>query len=239
MSAQKICIIPARGGSKRIPRKNIRPFHGKPMIAWSIEAALNSKLFDQVLVSTDDQEIAAISVACGADVPFIRPAELSGDFATTTDVIQHAIHQLSTQIQLTDNIFCLYATAPFVQVQMLEQAFDLFNSTTKPSAVFTATSYSFPIQRAIRINRHGYSSPFDQESIVKRSQDLEEFFHDAGQFYLATADSWLKNIDIFNKGRPLLIPRFFVQDIDTEEDWAYAEMMYSVLESQRFNLSIQ
>ena len=239
MSAQKICIIPARGGSKRIPRKNIRPFHGKPMIAWSIEAALNSKLFDQVLVSTDDREIAAISVACGADVPFIRPAELSGDFATTTDVIQHAIHQLSSEIQLIDNIFCLYATAPFVQVQMLEQAFDLFNSTTKPSAVFTATSYSFPIQRAIRINRHGYSSPFDQESIVKRSQDLEEFFHDAGQFYLATADSWLKNIDIFNKGRPLLIPRFFVQDIDTEEDWIYAELMHCALQSQRFNSILQ
>ena len=239
MLAQKICIIPARGGSKRIPRKNIRLFHGKPMIAWSIEVAINSQLFDQVLVSTDDHEIAEISIACGAEVPFIRPAELSDDFATTTDVIQHAIHQLSTQIQLTDHIFCLYATAPFVQVQMLEQAFDLFNSIIDASVVFTATSYSFPIQRAIRIDRHGYSSPFDQESISKRSQDLEEFFHDAGQFYLATADSWLKSINIFDRGTPLLLPRFFVQDIDTEEDWAYAEMMYSLLKSQPFNLSIQ
>ena len=167
MLAQKICIIPARGGSKRIPRKNIRLFHGKPMIAWSIEVAINSQLFDQVLVSTDDHEIAEISIACGAEVPFIRPAELSDDFATTTDVIQHAIHQLSTQIQLTDHIFCLYATAPFVQVQMLEQAFDLFNSIIDASVVFTATSYSFPIQRAIRIDRHGYSSPFDQERLVK------------------------------------------------------------------------
>ena len=239
MLAQRICIIPARGGSKRIPRKNIRLFHGKPMIAWSIEAAIKSQLFDQVLVSTDDQEIAEISIACGADVPFIRPAELSGDFATTTDVIQHAIHRLSTQIQLKDHIFCLYATAPFVQIQMLEQAFDLFNSIIDSSVVFTATSYSFPIQRAIRIDRDGYSSPFDQESITKRSQDLEEFFHDAGQFYLATADSWLKNINIFNRGRPLLIPRFFVQDIDTEEDWTYAELMHCALESQRLNLSIQ
>ena len=238
MLAQKICIIPARGGSKRIPRKNIRLFHGKPMIAWSIEVALNSQLFDQVLVSTDNQEIAEISITCGADVPFMRPAELSGDFATTTDVIQHAIHQLSTQIQLTDHIFCLYATAPFVQIQMIEQAFELFKPITDSSVVFTATSYSFPIQRAIRINRHGYSSPFDRESISKRSQDLEEFFHDAGQFYLATADSWLKNINIFNRGKPLLIPRFFVQDIDTEEDWTYAELMHCALVSQRFNLSI-
>ena len=178
----KICLIPARGGSKRIPRKNIRPFRGKPMIAWSIAAAHASNCFDQVLVSTDDQEIAEVARSHGADVPFLRPAHLADDQASTKAVIGHALEWVEQQGGACDALCCLYATAPFVQVEDLRQSQRLLMESRLGTVVFAATSFPFPIQRAIHLDEQGYSAMFQPECFSSRSQDLMEAYHDAGQF---------------------------------------------------------
>ena len=170
-----ICIIPARAGSKRIKGKNIRIFRGKPMIEWSIQAALNSGLFDRVVVSTDSYEISSISRNAGAEVPFIRPSSLSDDFTGTREVIEHAIDQLSLQDAAMLPICCLYATAPFVLPLDLTQAYELLHNSELSTVVFTAASFSTPIQRALRIDSKGYSFAYDTDAINKRSQDLETF----------------------------------------------------------------
>ena len=168
----QLAVIPARGGSKRIPRKNIKEFHGEPMIAWSIQAALNSGCIDEVWVSTDDEEIAAIAQTYGAKVPFIRPAHLSDDFATTADVMQHAVQECQIQYQqLPDYVCCLYATAPFVQQQDLLKGFERIQSQDL-DYVFSATNYSFPIQRAIKLDTDGKVNMFSPEFFNTRSQDL-------------------------------------------------------------------
>ncbi|KHN65899.1 pseudaminic acid cytidylyltransferase [Acinetobacter calcoaceticus] len=227
----QLAVIPARGGSKRIPRKNIKDFYGKPMIAWSIEAALKSNCFDEVWVSTDDKEIADIAVEYGAKVPFMRPVHLSDDYATTADVMQHAT-QAFTQLQgqLPDYICCLYATAPFVQANDLQAGLQLLKNNPL-DYVFSATTFAFPIQRAIKLNQDGNVEMFQPENFSKRSQDLEEAWHDAGQFYWGTAEAWLNKSVIFsNKSRIVELPRTRVQDIDTPEDWQLAELLFGVLE---------
>ena len=226
----QLAVIPARGGSKRIPRKNIKEFHGKPMIAWSIQAALNSGCIDEVWVSTDDEEIAAIAQTYGAKVPFIRPAHLSDDFATTADVMQHAVQECQIQYQqLPDYVCCLYATAPFVQQQDLLQGFELIQSKDL-DYVFSATNYSFPIQRAIKLDTDGKVSMFTPEHFNTRSQDLEEAWHDAGQFYWGKTSAWLRKSMILSTNSSIVsLPQFKVQDIDTPQDWQRAELIAKTL----------
>lgn len=227
-----ICIIPARGGSKRIKGKNIRLFRGRPMIEWSIQAAQDSECFDRIVVSTDDKEISFIARKAGADVPFVRPAYLSDDFTGTREVIAHAIDELTLKGDQQNQVCCLYATAPFVSGSDIAMARERLNESRLGSVVFAATSFPFPIQRALRIDSEGYSSVFDPSSVLKRSQDLEQFYHDAGQFYWASASTWNIDFNLFDCGRPLLLPRWRVQDIDTEEDWRRAELMHMVLDQE-------
>lgn len=228
----KLAIIPARGGSKRIPRKNIKLFSTKPMIAWSIEAALQSGCFDQVIVSTDDQEIAEVARRYGASVPFMRPAELSDDHTGTIPVIQHAIQWFNDQGQSVEHACCLYATAPFVSPQDIRRGFAVLEQNGC-DYTFSVTSYAFPIQRAIRLNAEGRVEMFNPEQFNTRSQDLEEAFHDAGQFYWGKADAWLQARVIFSPDSvPVLLPRHRVQDIDTPEDWVRAEWLFKAMQAE-------
>ena len=221
------CIIPARGGSKRIPRKNIKIFHGKPLICWPIKAAIESKCFDQIVVSTDDEEIANISRKAGAAVPFLRPSELANDFSGSRDVITHAIREL--HIQPNDLVCCLNGNAAFAQGTDISEAITILEKSIKGTCVFAATSFEFPIQRAIKLDKSGYSSCIDESMFTRRSQDLEEYYHDAGQFMLSTANTWQKENNMFNVGRPLIIPRWRNQDIDTIEDWKQAELLFTLI----------
>lgn len=228
----RLAVIPARGGSKRIPRKNIKLFWGKPMIAWSIEAALQSGCFDHIVVSTDDAEIAEVARQCGAQVPFMRPAELSDDHTGTTAVMAHAINWFAAQGQTPAQVCCLYATAPFVSADDLRQGLTVLTETGCDYA-FSVTSYAFPIQRAVRINEAGRVEMFNSGHFNTRSQDLEEAYHDAGQFYWGRADAWLQGRIIFSPAAtPVMLPRHRVQDIDTPEDWARAEWMFKALQAQ-------
>lgn len=228
----KLAIIPARGGSKRIPRKNIKLFCEKPMIAWSIEAALQSGCFDQVIVSTDDEEIADVARRYGATVPFVRPAELSDDHTGTIPVIRHAIEWVNAQGQSVEQACCLYATAPFVSPDDIRRGFDTLLDTGSDYA-FSVTSYAFPIQRAIRLNAEGRVEMFNPEHFNTRSQDLEEAFHDAGQFYWGKADAWLQGRMIFSPASvPVALPRHRVQDIDTPEDWVRAEWLFKAMQAE-------
>lgn len=225
----RLAVIPARGGSKRIPRKNIKLFCGKPMIAWSIEAALQSGCFDQVVVSTDDAEIAEVARQHGADVPFMRPTELSDDHTGTIPVIRHAIEWFIQQGHTVEQACCLYATAPFVTVEDLNRGMQVLQGNNCDYA-FSVTSYAFPIQRALRINERGRVEMVNPEHFNTRSQDLEEAFHDAGQFYWGRADAWLQGKQIFSPDAlPVLLPRHRVQDIDTPEDWARAEWLFKAM----------
>ncbi|EPA1952440.1 MULTISPECIES: pseudaminic acid cytidylyltransferase [Vibrio] len=225
----KVAIIPARGGSKRIPRKNIKVFHGKPMIAYSIEAAIASGCFDKVIVSTDDAEIADVAQAHGAHVPFLRPADISDDYATTMDVMAHAIHWCQNEGWDIDAVCCLYATAPFVLPKDLQQGYTLLQGEGVQFA-FSATSFPFPIQRAIKLDSDGSVSMFSPENEQVRSQDLEEAYHDAGQFYWGKTRAFLEKYSIFSPhSKAVLLPRNRVQDIDTQEDWELAESLFSVL----------
>lgn len=225
----RVAIIPARGGSKRIPRKNIKSFHGKPMIAWSIEAALQSKCFDRIIVSTDDEEISDIAKQYGAETPFVRPNSLSDDFTGTTDVVAHAIKWLQEQKVEIDLACCIYATAPFIQAENLQASLKRIELESADYC-FSVTSYPFPIQRSIRITKEQRCEMFWPEMFSQRSQDLEEAYHDAGQFYWGRAAAWLESKPIFsNDAIPYILPRHQVQDIDTLEDWLYAEMMFKAL----------
>jgi N-acylneuraminate cytidylyltransferase len=227
----KFAVIPARGGSKRIPRKNIKLFCGKPMIAWSIEAALQSDCFDRVLVSTDDAEIAEVARQFGAQVPFMRPAELADDHTSTTAVIAHAIDWFSANGHPPNQVCCIYATAPFVTAKDLRRGFAVFTETGCEYA-FAVTSYAFPIQRAIRITQADRVEMFNPEQFSTRSQDLENAYHDAGQFYWGKSSAWLKGSIIFsNASAPVMLPRHRVQDIDTPEDWLRAEWLFKALQA--------
>lgn len=227
----RIAVIPARGGSKRIPRKNIKPFCGKPMIGWSIEAALASECFDEVIVSTDDDEIVEVALEHGATVPFIRPPALSDDHCGTGPVIAHAIQILQSRGYVCDQVCCLYATAPFVRADDLKQGLKVLLESDCEFA-FSVTGYAFPIQRAIRINAAGGIEMFQPECIAMRSQDLEHAYHDAGQFYWGKCSAWLAGRPIFAPhSKPFVLPRYRVQDIDTPEDWLQAEALFKTLQA--------
>ncbi|MEZ7500919.1 pseudaminic acid cytidylyltransferase [Psychrobacter sp. Arc29] len=228
----RVAIIPARGGSKRIPQKNIKIFCGKPMIAWSIEAALESDCFDKVIVSTDDKAIADVAKSCGAEVPFIRPRELSDDFTGTIPVIKHAIEYLESQGETYEEVLCIYATAPLVTSKKIIKAYRQFKES-KASYCFTATNYAAPIQRAFKINSNKRAEMFQPELFNERSQDLEEAYHDAGQFYWGRAEAFKQLIPVLSESAsPYMLPRYLVQDIDTPDDWVLAELLYQVLQSK-------
>ena len=224
-----ICVIPARGGSKRIPMKNIREFSGKPIIAWSIEAALKSKLFDKVIVSTDNEKIAHISKKYGAEVPFLRPKELSDDFCGTNAVVKNMLQWLIKNDINVEYACCIYATAPFIMTNYLEEGYNqLINS--KKEFSFSVTSFPFPIQRALRINKENSIEIIWNENITVRSQDLEDTYHDAGQFYWGKSEAFLNEEVLYSsKSIPVILPRYLVQDIDTFEDWKRAEVMFKSL----------
>ncbi|WP_028990748.1 pseudaminic acid cytidylyltransferase [Thermithiobacillus tepidarius DSM 3134] len=222
----KVAIIPARGGSKRIPRKNIKPFAGKPIIAHSIDAALRSALFDRIIVSTDDQEIAQVAQAFGAEIPFLRPPALADDFTGTNAVVKHAIQWLAQHGQAVNYACCIYATAPLLQAEHLREGYDKLLSSGR-SFAFSVTSFSFPIQRALRVTPDGGVGAIFPEHIFTRSQDLEETYHDAGQFYWGRAAAFLNDELTFSPASvPVILPRHLVQDIDTPEDWRRAELLF-------------
>ena len=227
----KLAIIPARGGSKRIPRKNIKLFCGRPMIAWSIDAARASGLFDHIVVSTDDIEISAVAKAYGAEVPFMRPAALSDDYTGTSSVVAHAIQWYRAQGDMPDLVCCIYATAPFVSAADLQRGLQMLADSGSDFA-FSVTSFAFPIQRALKLTEEGRVQMFQPEHFNTRSQDLEEAFHDAGQFYWGRTAAWIADKPIFSTDAvPVILPRHRVQDIDTPEDWERAEWMFKALQT--------
>ena len=225
-----IAVIPARGGSKRIPRKNIRPFLGKPIIAWPIEAARDSGLFDHIIVSTDDEEIASVARQWGAEVPFLRPAALADDHTGTMPVVAHAVRWALEHNWPADPVCCIYATAPFVTPDDLRKGHELLLQTGK-AHVFSVAPFPYPIQRALRITEDGGIKMFQPEHFHSRSQDLEQAWHDAGQFYWSRAQAVLQDIPIFSEqASPVKLPPHRVQDIDTEEDWKRAEILMRILQ---------
>ena len=223
--ARAVAIIPARGGSKRIPRKNIKDFYGKPLIAYSVEVALESKLFEQVIVSTDDEEIASIAKKYGATVQ-LRPKALSDDYTGTGEVIEYVLAHLDEKY---DFVSTIYATAPLLQAQYLIEGFEKLKSSDAINA-FSATSMPFPIQRTFKIDANGRCKMFTPEHYMTRSQDLEEAYQDAGQFYWTKSDKKSNKIMFAEDSIPVILPRHLVQDIDTLEDWQRAEIMYEVIE---------
>lgn len=227
----RLAVIPARGGSKRIPRKNIRPFASKPMIAWSIEAARASGLFDRILVTTDDDEIARVAADFGAEAPFRRPAELADDYTPTIPVIAHAVEWQAAHGPAPAQVCCIYATAPFIRADDIRRGFEILQSVTCDYA-FSVTGYAFPIQRAIRVASGGRLAMFQPEHFLTRSQDLEPAYHDAAQFYWGSAAAWLARRPLFGENSiPVVLPRHRVQDIDTPDDWERAELMFDALQS--------
>ena len=226
----KLAVIPARGGSKRIPRKNIKPFRGKPAICWSIEAARASGLFDRIIVSTDDEEIAAVALQGGAEVPFVRPPELSNDFAGTTEVVAHAAEWVTAHWEKPEAVCCIYVTAPFVRPADLQAAWNILESGDWAYS-FPVTDFGAPIFRSFKLDDQGAVEMFFPEHFTTRSQDLPQAYHDAGQFYWGRTQAWQDGLRIFAAhSRPLVIPRWRVQDIDTPEDWARAEILARLLD---------
>lgn len=225
-----VAIIPARGGSKRIPRKNLKPFDGVPMIARSIKTALDSGLFAQVVVSTDDEDIAELARACGAQVPFMRPAALADDFTSTAAVIAHALQALPEQD--FDFACCIYATAPLLQIRFLQQGLALLEQHPDKSFAFSVCDFAFPVQRALTLDDHGALTALYPEFRQTRSQDLPPAYQDAGQFYWGRRSAWLQGEVLYStQSLPVILPRYLVQDIDTPEDWKRAEYLYAALKA--------
>lgn len=223
-----VAIIPARGGSKRIPRKNIRPFAGKPMIAHAITAAASSGLFDRVVVSTDDEEISRIAKEWGAEVPFVRPPELADDHTPTVPVIAHAIAECEKLGWRIERACCIYPGVPFIQIGDLKAALELLE-TSHADYSFPVTDFPSAIQRALRRSEGGCLSPFFPEHELTRTQDLEPAYHDAGQFYWGTRQAWISNPKIHSSGAGLVIPNWRVVDIDTLADWHRAEVIFGAV----------
>lgn len=220
-----LAVIPARGGSKRIPGKNIRNFIDKPMIAYSIEAARRTELFDKIIVSTDSQEIADVAFKYGADVPFMRPADISDDFTPNQKVLTHALEFMSKDVSY-DYMCCIYATAPLVSTEYIKKGYKLIKDKNV-NTVFSLASFPHPIQRAYKKNEDGTVQMFWPEHSITRSNDLPESFHDAGQFYWMNVPNFLNTGKMISKpALPLILPRYMVVDIDTMEDWEVAEFTY-------------
>lgn len=227
---KNLAIIPARGGSKRIPRKNIKPFMGKPILAYSIEAALCSGLFEEVMVSTDDPEIARIARQYGAEIPFMRTAQTANDYATLNDVVQEVLANYKEQDRWFDNFCCILSTAPFIKPNDLVDAYDtLLNSTF--DTIRPVVKFSYPVQRAFRIDEKGGVTWFFPEYANCRSQDLTAAYHDAGLFYWGKV---VAGLDSPNRGA-IVIEESKCQDIDTMEDWILAEQKYRILNYESKN----
>jgi pseudaminic acid cytidylyltransferase len=234
ISGKVIAVIPARGGSKRIPNKNIKLFAGQPIISYSIKAAQATDLFDRIIVSTDSKEIAEVAKACGAEVPFVRPSKLSDDFTGTVPVLLHALNWLDEHESAAGYFCCIYATAPFIQPEYIVKGFSLLKSK-KASAAFSVTTFPYSIFRALKIVDHGRIKMFWPEHENSRSNDLPEAYHDAGQFYWGKTKKFMKVKALFSSDAvPIVIPRYLVQDIDTPEDWKTAEKMYSAMQMDKF-----
>lgn len=232
---KKIAIIPARGGSKRIPRKNIKEFNGKPIIAYSIKAALDSGLFDEVMVTTDDIEIAEIAISYGANVPFMRSKETANDYATTTEAVIEVLECYKNMQTEFDVVCCIYATAPFVTSTRIVEAFDLMQKSDYES-VFTVAAFSQPIQRALKSENKCLKSIWPEYKNV-RSQDLPVSYYDAGQFYFSTVEALLKNMSFWGEYTGgLVLSELEVQDLDTMDDWKLAEMKYTLLHYEEDNI---
>lgn len=228
IESRNIAIIPARGGSKRIPRKNIKEFLGKPIIAYSIEAAIKSKLFDEVMVSTDDKEIAELAIKYGAKVPFLRSEATANDYAGIADVIIEVLEQYKNRNKAFDHVCCILATAPFVTEKDLQASFDKLKEN-KFDSVFPVVRFSFPIQRAMQFDGDKIQMIWP-ENMTKRSQDLKPSFHDAGLFYWAKTKVVLNDKQLWtNNTTAIEISESKAQDIDTEEDWKIAELKYNLL----------
>ena len=223
-----VAIIPARGGSKRIPRKNIKPFAGKPMIVHAIETALKSKLFEHVLVSTDDDEIFEIAQKYGAETPFVRPPELADDHTPTVPVIAHAIEACEVLDWQITAVCCIYPGVPFMQIDDLRQAWALLQSSDV-AYTFPVTEFPSAIQRALKRTEKGLMQPFFPEYELVRTQDLETAYHDAGQFYWGWRNAWFEYAHIHSQGLGLPIPNWRVVDIDTTEDWTRAELFHKAI----------
>lgn len=222
----RIAVIPARGGSKRIPRKNIKPFCGKPMIAHAISAAKQSGLFEHVIVSTDDEEIARIACEWGAETPFNRPEELADDHTPTVPVVAHAITACQALGWEINYACCIYPGVPFIQIDDLKRALELLQ-TSQAAYSFPITEFPSAIQRALRRLPNGQMQPLYPENELTRTQDMEPAFHDAGQFYWGKPEAWLTNNKIHRSGVGLSIPNWRVVDIDTPDDWERAEILYT------------
>lgn len=227
----KLAVIPARGGSKRIPRKNIKVFAGKPMIAHAILAAKRSGLFDRVIVSTDDEEISSIAREWGAETPFMRPKELSDDFTPTVPVVAHAIAVCQALGWKMDYVCCIYPSVPLIQINDLNKAFELLRGS-KADYSFPVAEFPSSIQRALRRKQDGLMQPINPEHELTRSQDLEPAYFDAGQFYWGRTNSWLNNEKIHLSGIGLSIPSWRVVDIDTNDDWLRAELFFKLLKPE-------
>ena len=223
-----IAIIPARGGSKRIPRKNIKLFHGLPVIAYAIKAAIESEIFDEIFVSTDDQEIAEVAQSFGANIPWMRPKELSGEYSTTVSVMQDAVKRLKLNLIGLENICCIYPATPLLQPSFLSAGLEVLD-TGDWNFVFSGLRVSTPPQRIFSLgNSKGVEMLFP-EFEVTRTQDLENFYCDAGQFYWGRKTSWESGLPIFSKKSTILeVPSESAVDIDTLEDWYYAERLFAM-----------
>ena len=225
----KVCIIPARFGSKRIPKKNINKFLGKPIIAYSIEAALASNCFERVIVSTDSEEIVQVAKEFGAESPFIRPHNISDDYVGTLPVIKHAIEWLAKNSVAPSEVCCIYATAPFIKPSEIQAGLNKLQELDCDFS-FSVCSYQFPIQRAFRILGEVGVCMYKSNEFNTRSQDLEEAYHDAGQFYWGYPSSWNKDVQMFSeRSAPIILPHYRVQDIDTIEDWIRAELLFKTI----------
>ncbi|NBJ91265.1 pseudaminic acid cytidylyltransferase [Parablautia muri] len=226
MNNRKLAIITARGGSKRIPKKNIKEFCGKPILCYSIEAARDAGVFDEIMVSTDDMEIAQIACKAGASVPFFRSAETAGDYASTDDVIMEVLTAYQKLGQTFDSFCCIYPTAPFLSGSRLKDAMVLLKEA---DSVMPVVPFSYPPQRGLIIKKEGFLARQFPEYAATRSQDLPKIYHDCGQFYACRTDSFLqaKTTDV-EKLLPLVLTELEVQDIDTLEDWTLAEMKYKL-----------
>lgn len=226
-----IAIIPARGGSKRIPRKNIRQFSGQPMIGYAILAAQASGVFDRIIVSTDDDEIAAIATEFGADVPFMRPADLADDHTPTVPVIAHAIKTCREMGWNVDYACCIYPGVPMIEPKDIREAMDKLIAAGGGGYVFPVAPFPSAVQRALRRNKDGTVEPMHLEHVATRTQDLETGYFDAGQFYWGTAETWLAGSNIHANGRTIVLPEWRVVDIDTPDDWDRAEKLYRAFRS--------
>ena len=222
---KNLAIIPARGGSKRIPRKNVKPFMGKPILAYSIENALATELFDEVMVSTDDPEIMEVAKQYGASVPFVRTEKTANDFASLADVIHEVVDMYVERGQTFDNMCCILATCPLVKASYISEAYQkLINSDF--ISVYPVVQFSYPILRSLKMDEHGEVSMNWPEYAKTRSQDLAPAYHDSGTFYWHKVESWMRGD---RKGGGIVIAENLVQDIDTEEDWRMAELKYQLI----------